>query len=356
MAEALQKYYGDVHFLGPVTPQPQLLFAKALNQLTLLFLKKRFDYRHSVFLSKSYSSLFKKKLNKEFDVIVAPASSTEIGYLETKVPIAYISDSTFALSKGYHKATSDLLPVSEREGEMIEKKAIEKASFLIYPTEWAARSAIDHYKADPKKVHVLPFGANMDNMPTKEQVMSYKRESKCRLLFLGVKWEAKGGDIAFECLKELQKMDVDATLTICGTVPPDFVSHPHLTVIPFLDKNDPEQLHQLQQLFLNSDFLILPTRAECYGIVFCEASAFGLPSIATHTGGTPGVITEGENGFLLPFNAGGKEYAEKIKQLYDDPELYLKIRKSSRKMFEEKLNWQSWVETLKKIIETSTVS
>ena len=85
-------------------------------------------------------------------------------------------------------------------------------------------------------------------------------------------------------------------------------------------------------------------------MVFCEASSFGLPSIATNTGGVSGAVTEGENGFMLPPSAGGVEYAELIAGIYRDDQRYAQLVQSSRALYESKLNWDAWGMTVTKLI------
>jgi glycosyltransferase involved in cell wall biosynthesis len=170
------------------------------------------------------------------------------------------------------------------------------------------------------------------------------------LLFLGVSWENKGGNIAFDTLLALLQSGIDATLTVCGCVPPDELHHPKMKVIPFLNKNDAQQKKALDQLFIMSDFLILPTRFDCTPIVFCEAGAFGLPCIAPITGGIASVITEDVNGFLVPYDASGSTYAEKIKAVYTDEKKYSDLVISSRNNYERQLNWNSWAERIKEAL------
>jgi glycosyltransferase involved in cell wall biosynthesis len=98
---------------------------------------------------------------------------------------------------------------------------------------------------------------------------------------------------------------------------------------------------------LKSDFLLLPTRAECFGLVFCEAAAFGVPSVSADTGGVRGAVHEGKNGFLLPPDANGKIYAEKITELWNDRAAYLHLRESARNLFETTLNWDAWAMEVK---------
>jgi glycosyltransferase involved in cell wall biosynthesis len=343
MAKALEKHCGDVYYLGPLDSGIEKV-TRFFNNASLAIFKKSYAYEHNILLSRSYAGIIRKKLKKEdFDVIFAPVASTELASLSTDIPIVYTADATFKLISNYYPDYfSGQLEISGKEGSYIEQSAIDKADLLLYPTSWAANSAINDYKADKYKVKIIPFGANMDHVPSRESVLNRKKSDKCRLLFLGVDWERKGGGIAFETLVELGKLGVDVELTVCGTTPPEELKHENMKVIPFLDKNDPEDYKELQELFLKNDFLILPSRTEAYGVVFCEANAYGLPAITTDTGGIPGVVEEGKNGFMLPLDARGDQYANLIRKLYEDEEKYYQLVKSSRGTFEDKLNWDSW--------------
>jgi glycosyltransferase involved in cell wall biosynthesis len=250
----------------------------------------------------------------------------------------------------YYPVYSNPLDGSIHEANIIMDLAIKKASLLVYSTAWAARSAIEDYHADIQKVHVVPFGANLESPPSRELVEARKRSDCCRLLFVGVEWQRKGGDIAVETLLKLEEMGIQAELIICGSTPPSRFSHRRMKVIPFLDKNDERQRKQLEKLYAMSDFLLVPTRCEAYGLVFCEAGAFGLPCIATDTGGVSEVIRDGENGFVLPYDAGGAEYAQVIAGIYRDDQRYAELVKSSRAAFENQLNWDTWGVAVKNLI------
>ena len=100
-----------------------------------------------------------------------------------------------------------------------------------------------------------------------------------------------------------------------------------------------------------SDFLLVPTRCDAYGHVFCEASAFGLPSITTSTGGVPEVVRNGENGYVLPYSARGSEYAQIIAEIYQDDQRYTALVESSRAAFESRLNWDVWGSDVKQVLQ-----
>ena len=342
MSKALEKHCGDLFYLGPVRPKIRII-GELYSRLIQLTIGKRYDHEHSAVVAKRYAAIFDRKISREsFDLLFAPAASTQIAYLRTSVPIVYLSDTTFALIVDYYPAYSNLCKLSIREGNRVEGLAITNARLVLYPSSWAAQSAIRDYGADKEKVHVIPYGANLEKIPPRELALGRKKSDRCKLLFLGVSWERKGGDIAFETLLRLREMGIQAELTVCGCDPPRKLSHRGLNVIPFLDKNDEKQGEKLARLLAGSDFLLLPTRAECAGIVFSEAAAFGLPVITTDTGGVSGMIVNGQNGYMLPINAAPSDYAKTIYDIYQDDKHYTRLVVSSRKAFEERLNWDTW--------------
>lgn len=349
MAQALQKHVGEVHYLGPVNLKRKII-GKAVNKICSLFLRKTYDHTHSIFWAKGYARAFLSRLEEGVDLIFAPAASGEIAFLETKIPVVYTSDATFALINNYYPGFHRLLKRSVYEGNLLEQAAIKKSSLLLYPTQWAAKSALSDYGAGEGKVFVVPYGANLDKIPERAAVLQKRKSERCRLLFLGVNWERKGGEIAYDTLLEMKKLGLPAELVVCGCIPPKKFIHPRLTVIPFLDKNREGDSQKLFELLANSDFLLLPTRYECLGIVFFEANAFGLPAITADTGGVSSSIRDGENGFVLPYEARGEEYARLIAEIYRDERRYQDLAQASRRAFEEKFNWDVWAQTVKKLL------
>jgi glycosyltransferase involved in cell wall biosynthesis len=353
MVKSLEKHCNSVAYVCPIISNYEIL-GKVINKFTRYFSKKKYDYKRSIFLAKRYARLIEKRiLDVGYDLIFAPAGAPLIAFLRTKLPIVLTVDTTFSLMKDYYPEFSNLVDVSIKEGYVIAKRAMERANLLLYPSKWAAESAINEYKVDRKKTHVIPYGANLeeDDIPEKSEILSERRHDVCRLLFLGVDWKRKGGEIAFETLVELENFGVSAHLTVCGCIPPKDFSSDRMTVIPFLDKNDWQQRARLTELFLKSHFLFVPTRSEAYGLVFCEGNAYGLPAITTKTGGVTGIVKDGENGFMLPIEARGDRYAKLIAKIFCDEQRYYALVKSSRAAFDTRLNWNVWGERVTSLIE-----
>lgn len=343
---SLSKISGQVSVLGPYTPLLPVFIGRVKNAVAKIF-GKRFDYSHSRSVSLAYARYFEKKLAEgNYDLIVAPAASAEIAELNTKIPIVYISDSTVKASQDYHKALSNVLPSSMRESIETEKRALEKSVLNALTSPWAVNSAIHDFGIPKEKMMVLPFGANFSEVPARSDIFPKHKGKVCKLLFVGVHWINKGGPIAYSVLEKLVRAGIDAELTVCGCIPPQEFRHEKITVIPFLNKSIEAERLKLYSLYAEASFFILPTRFEAYGLVFCEASAYGLISLATRTGGVSGVISEGENGFLFDPGDNGDGYVAKIIELWNDEDRFNALSEKARMVYEQKLNWSAWSEKL----------
>jgi glycosyltransferase involved in cell wall biosynthesis len=342
MAQALEKHVGRVDYLGPLSIPGQQVKSK-LAQLIRKMTGRRYYPDRTLRAAMDISKQIAKKLSAAaYDLIFAPAASVEIAFLETDLPIIYVSDATFALMREVYPIFSSLTPKAIETENFFEKTALKKSRLILYPSEWAARSAIRDYGAEKARVKVIPFGANLDYVPAYEAVTGKEIGRVVKMLFLAKEWERKGGAIAFETLKALVDMGVEAQLTVCGVVPPTEFRHPGMKVIPYLDKNVSADRERFEQTLVESHLLLLPTRTECYGVVFCEANAYGMPVFATRVGGIPTIVKEGENGYLLEAKAGGKDFADLITRTVLDPAGYAALNLGARNRFERILNWDTW--------------
>jgi glycosyltransferase involved in cell wall biosynthesis len=342
MARALRSQVGEPVFVGPLESY-LLLALKAINRAVRILTGVQTLPAQSWPMARRYARLAERKLDEIGpDLIVAPAGSALLAALRTNLPVLYTSDTTARLMFDYNPQFTNLSARARREADELERTAIMRADLLVYPTNWAARSAIEDYDADPDKVHVLAYGANLAETPARESALAPRKPPTCRLLFVGTNWIYKGGAIAVDTFRSLRDAGVDVELTIVGCVPSRPIDDPDITVIPFLDKNDPVQRLRLSALYFQADFLVVPTRCECYGIVFCEASAHGVPSITTATGGVPDVVREGVNGHALPHRAQGADYAKLIQEIFADRDRLSRLRETSRNEFEQRLNWSVW--------------
>jgi glycosyltransferase involved in cell wall biosynthesis len=344
MRTALERYCGEVHHLGPLHPwiaRPLRIASRVSRRLPR---QHRFIDTNTEQLSRAYARLLSRRIasSAPSDWLFAPYASAEIAHLETSAPIVYYSDATFRIMCDYYPAFSGLSPRSRRAGDELEGRAIERATVACFASDWAAASAVRDYGAAPDKVFVVPMSANIVDPPPIESLRYARTSDHVRLLFVGVDWERKGGPIAYDALLMLRRMGVSATLAVVGCVPPARFHGPGVSILGFLSKTDRAQRATLESVFRNSDFLVVPTRAECYGCVFVEAAAFALPSVVADTGGVSTAVAGGATGLLLPSGATGHEYATAIERVVADDDAYRALRLSARKTFDARLSWEAW--------------
>lgn len=319
--------------------------------------RRWFGKHTSVEFLNAYAKYFSRRLTRDLkkrpvDVLFVSASSQLVAYVKTDIPIVYMTDATFEQLQGYYTSFSNLAGYNRRQGIALDKKAFQKAAHCMLASEWCKESAITNYGISAGKISVVPLGANLDSYPV-EKELSFEYAGTCRLIFVGVEWERKGGDIALAAFRLLQQKGLNPVLHIIGCMPPHNISNePNIINIPFLDKNKAEDFEQFYNIFRQTDFLILPTRAECAGLVFCEASAYGIPSITTDTGGVTTYVKNNVNGFTLPISAGGDEYAEVIEGLCKNTADMQRLKKSCRSQYEKVLNWETWGQNFKRIADT----
>jgi glycosyltransferase involved in cell wall biosynthesis len=171
-----------------------------------------------------------------------------------------------------------------------------------------------------------------------------------KLLFIGFDWKRKGGDIAYETMIDLNNRGLDTRLVVCGSSIPHNIKHLKLETVHCLNKNDKKESLEFYKLYEDASFFILPTRNECFGLVFAEAAAYCLPVISTNTGGVSDYVENGVMGDLLSLSSNAKEYTDSIVNIWNDKTRYLQFCFASRKKFEEELNWDSWGKEVSKVL------
>ena len=117
---------------------------------------------------------------------------------------------------------------------------------------------------------------------------------------------------------------------------------PGVTVHGFLSKSKPAEFNTLTSLFAESSLFFMPSKQEAFGIAYCEACAYGLPSVALATGGVSTIINNNVNGLLLDIDVTSEECADGIVGLWADRPRWLAMREAARNAYVTRLNWEKW--------------
>ncbi len=158
IARTLQKYCGEVAFIGPLTATREIFVGRLIHSGAHLLLRKNFAYRHTYAIAKRYAAQADAWLSgRSFDIVVALNGATELAFLQTRIPVALFEDANFAVLHNYYPQFSSLLRGSARQLDTLQRRGIERADLLLYPTVWAAQSVIKQYNVSANKVAVIPL-------------------------------------------------------------------------------------------------------------------------------------------------------------------------------------------------------
>jgi glycosyltransferase involved in cell wall biosynthesis len=280
-------------------------------------------------------------MESDVDLVFSPGS-IPLAYIESAKPIVFWADATFAGMVDFYPEFTNLCPESLRHGNALEQAALDNCSLAIYSSQWAAESAITNYQVNPAKVKVVPFGANITcdrNLEDIKTMISAKKSNVCQLLFIGVDWHRKGGDVALAVAEELNQRGLATVLTIVGVEPPIKPLPDFVRSLGFISKSTPQGREKLDSLFAESHFLIVPSVAECFGLVFCEANSFGVPCIATNVGGIPTIIKDELNGKLFDLHTDIINYCNYIESIFTDYSRYKQMALDAFDQYKSRLNW-----------------
>lgn len=299
-----------------------------------------------------YIRLKEKAINKQMlskaDVLYCPFTQL----ISVEKPTVYMSDALYhSMINYYWKANPKSKSV--RIGEKTQQMVLDHAKKIVLPCQWAIDTALGYYHQSPEKVSLAEYGPNIDAKDIVPHKWSY--DGHLHILFLGVDWERKGGNKAVEACKWLNVNGVKSTLHIVGT--PFLDEHTKslnfIDYIGFLNKNEKGQYERLRHLISLCHCMLLPTKAECTGIAFCESTANGLPCFSHHTGGVSNYVLDGKNGYLLPIEAKGEDFGRKIKECLESGELE-RMSNTCLDVYHNILNWNVWGQkTAKALVEAA---
>lgn len=313
-------------------------FSMVLHKIWAKALKKNYQAMRSISCSKKWAKYILSKIEPDTDVIFS-LSTIPVACLNIKTPIYIYIDGIYEymLTQGFKKILNDI-----KEAHQIEEMALKRCTKVITSSRASAEMILKYYPILPQKVAVVPLGANFDVYPSREDVRDniyHKTFDKCRILFVGVSWERKGAQIVVDTVKLLHEQGFPVELHLVGLheIPIDLPSY--VVNHGFISKMESNGLEKLASLYRDSHFLFVPSYAEAYGLVFCEASAYGLPSISHAVGGIKTIVENGVNGQLFEVGTQPVVFANYIMDTFNNENLYKNLALNSYDRFAENLNW-----------------
>jgi glycosyltransferase involved in cell wall biosynthesis len=188
--------------------------------------------------------------------------------------------------------SSRLLGLSRR----LERRAFERAAAIVAMSEWSAEGV--RAVVPDAEVHVIHPGLDLDlYRPATPEERAEVGTDTVRVLFVGGRFEEKGGPLLLEAMEPLlgHGFELDLVTSKRGVDTPWMRWHQ-------LPPEDP----RLLRLYRLADVLCLPTYRDAVPWVVLEAFASGTPVIASDTGALPAMLIRcPSRGVVLPARDAG---------------------------------------------------
>ena len=224
--------------------------------------------------------------------------------------------------------TPDGVGLVARAKHALNRWVFQKADRLIPATRWVADSLIADYGVDQARIAVIPPGTDLSRFVPPASRPS-DTDGIVRILFVGGDFVRKGGDLLIEWMR---------SSPLAGRCQIDFVTQEELQPHPRLRSHRVSHDDaQLVRLYQEADVFVLPTRAECFGLVLTEAMAAGLPVVSCSVGGLAEVVEHNTTGLLIPPDDPAS-LAQALQRLIDDRDLRWRMGTAGRRRAEERFD------------------
>jgi D-inositol-3-phosphate glycosyltransferase len=239
-----------------------------------------------------------------------------------------------------------------------EHEVIEGSDCVMASTPAEAAELLEHYGADPNRLCTSPPGVDHRVFRPGSQ-----RSARLRLglgpgpvvLFVGRIQPLKGVDVLLEAFARIENLHPEGTLLVVGG--PSGANGQRellalrqraglLDVLRRVKFYGPLPHGLLADFYRAADLVVIPSRAESFGLVAAEAQACGTPVVAAKVGGLVYVVDDGVTGILVD-GWDPADYAEVLDRLLSDDGL-------RKKMSEAAVAWAkrlSWDATVRRYLE-----
>lgn len=187
------------------------------------------------------------------------------------------------------------------------RKLAKEGHFFLCMSRFAAHGAAEEYHVKLDRIHIIPPPLDVDRfVPAGPHT-----GNPLRALFIGSRFNVKGGDVLLEICKDVDLQDVEWHF-----VTPEERPAPANAFFHKLKPDTDELIARIQ----SCDVLVSPTRSDMLSLAAIESHACGLAVIIRNMGGTSEVVEDGVSGYVID-RSDGLAVKEALMRYVDKPGL-----------------------------------
>jgi glycosyltransferase involved in cell wall biosynthesis len=161
------------------------------------------------------------------------------------------------------------------------------------------------------------------------------------IVFIGVEWRRKGGDLLVEAFRRLRSQFPRARLRVIGAKPR--VSVEGCTVY------GRQTREQVVEHLRTATVFCLPSRRDFFPNVIREAMHLGVPVVATRTGGIPEMVRDGKTGRVVDVD-DVDALTRALRELLCDRPLRTRMGAAAARIAEAQFTWSAVGEAMEREI------
>ncbi|HUW03699.1 MAG TPA: glycosyltransferase [Acidimicrobiales bacterium] len=221
-------------------------------------------------------------------------------------------------------------PEPERRAHA-EAEVVACSDAILANSEAERAQLIDFYGAPADRIEIVPPGVEHAFFSPGDQRGARSAldldPDRPVVLFVGRIQPLKGLDVAIEAFARLERRDAQLVVVggasgLQGEVEVARIRSlaASLGVTDRIRFVEPQPHHLLSTYYRAADLVFVPSRSESFGLVALEASACGVPVVASAVGGLLSLVDDGKNGFLVD-GRDPAAFARHADSILGDPEL-----------------------------------
>jgi glycosyltransferase involved in cell wall biosynthesis len=275
-----------------------------------------------------------RRLGRRADVVYSTGmvGRSTLGATLARTPLVLklTSDPTYERSVRYGFYRGDLDSFQRvrdaRIGVLRRARDLElaRARRILIPSE-SLRSLALGWGLDPDRVEVLPNPVSTPaDLRSRDELRREHGLEGPTLAFAGRLSIQKAVDVALEAVKRVEEV----SLVLAGDGPDAELLRRRAADLALDGRArflGPQPRGRVFELLRAADAVVLSSKWENFPHVLVEALAVGTPVLATNTGGVAEIVTDGENGLLVP-PEDPEALAATIRRFFGDKALRERLR------------------------------
>jgi L-malate glycosyltransferase len=223
---------------------------------------------------------------------------------------------------------------------------------MLASTSQCMRAEVAKYTH--KEVVITPFGIDTTLFTSRSRGDEGHRFGEVTIGLVKALEKNYGISVLVDAFELLARVHSDLRLLIVGGGSESGMLEAMIQRSPFASRirlMEPVPHALVPQVLHSMDIFAMPSDSESFGVAALEASACGLPVVASRVGGLPEVVIDGETGVLVPpRDPAALAYA--LQPLVESAELRCRLGENGRAFVEREYSWPDCVDMMERAYST----